>query len=103
VNTIISGILLSSKTTMLLTTASRLLTTTARRTTVTKLSQRGFAIAASSQIQSASTAARGEQLNSTSNLAWMAAALAMGSAVAFDQKADCCGIAGVVGAKGDAR
>jgi hypothetical protein len=89
---------------MLLTNATRLLTTTARRSAITKLSQRGLAVAASTQIQSASSPRYSNTNHATMNLGWIAAAAAMaGTAVAMDEKADCCGIAGVVGAKGDAR
>jgi hypothetical protein len=91
---------------MLLTNANRLLFTAARRSVVTKLSQRGFAVAATTQIQSASRVENLDNAGSQANLGWLAAAAAMAGATAVsleDQKADCCGIAGVVGAKGDAR
>lgn len=86
---------------MLLSKATRLLTTTARRSAITKLSSRSVA-AVSTTLPSS----RGENLyqGTTGNLGWIAAAAAMAGAAAMrDDKADCCGIAGVVGAKGDAR
>lgn len=90
---------------MLLINATRILTSTARRSAITKLSQRGLAVAASTQIQSASSPRYSNTNHATMNLGWIAAAAAAmaGTAVAMDEKADCCGIAGVVGAKGDAR
>lgn len=87
---------------MLLTHANRILFTTARRSAF-HLSQRTFAAATASQIQSASPR---EHIYQQSNLAWLAAAAGVVGATALTlekNKADCCGIAGVVGAKGDAR
>ena len=86
---------------MLLSKATRLLTTTARRSAITKLPSRSVAVVSTNLPSS-----RGENLykGNSGNLGWIAAAAAMaGAATMKDEKADCCGIAGVVGAKGDAR
>jgi len=95
---------------------SRVLSTAARRAPIAaansaKMSQRGFAIAASQQLQQTSHF-NNYQSNSNVNstrvnglLAAAAAAAAVGTSalVGNNDKADCCGIAGVVGASGDAR
>ena len=69
-----------------------------------KLSQRGFAVSASQQIVN-----QQQNINdSSSRMHGMLAAAAAAAGVTMmgndnRQTADCCGIAGVVGAKGDAR
>lgn len=89
---------------MLLSNATRQLLTITTRRTVSKVSHRGFAVAATQQIHSKFQGS--ENLQKGSKLGWLAAtAAAAGAAVAVEDrnKTDCCGIAGVVGAKGDAR
>lgn len=90
---------------MLLTNATRILTNQARRNAIAKLSSRTFAVAASTQLQSAPSVVVASRENlGSSNLGWLAAAAAVAGLVATkDEKVDCCGIAGVVGKKGDAR
>ena len=80
---------------------SRAISTAARRapTVTTSVSQRGFAVAATQQIQNTENATSS---NSRALLA-AAAAAAGASAIVANDKADCCGIAGVVGGSGDAR
>lgn len=85
---------------------SRALSTVARRapsaTSAAKVSQRGFAVAATQQIQNNHS----ENVASSRVGGLLAAAAAAAGASAImsnDTKADCCGIAGVVGASGDAR
>jgi len=80
---------------------SRAISTAARRapTVTTSVSQRGFAVAATQQIQNTENGS-----NSRALLAAAAAAAGASAIVANDtNKADCCGIAGVVGGSGDAR
>eukprot|EP00579_Thalassiosira_antarctica_P005713 CAMPEP_0201882656 /NCGR_PEP_ID=MMETSP0902-20130614/14330_1 /ASSEMBLY_ACC=CAM_ASM_000551 /TAXON_ID=420261 /ORGANISM="Thalassiosira antarctica, Strain CCMP982" /LENGTH=702 /DNA_ID=CAMNT_0048411235 /DNA_START=93 /DNA_END=2201 /DNA_ORIENTATION=- len=85
---------------------SRVLSTAARRAPASsayiaaKMSRRGFAVAASQQIQH-----QGENANSSrvGGLLAAAAAAAGASAILANDRADCCGIAGVVGGTGDAR
>lgn len=84
---------------------SRVLSTAAKRapTTASKISQRGFAVAATQQAQSHSN---NQQTTSDSRLVggvFAAAAAASALAASNTEKADCCGIAGVVGGSGDAR
>lgn len=85
---------------------SRALSTVARRApsaaSAAKVSQRGFAVAATQQIQNNHS----ENVASSRVGGLLAAAAAAAGASAImsnDTKADCCGIAGVVGASGDAR
>jgi hypothetical protein len=86
---------------------SRVLSIPARRAPVAKssvvanLSHRGFAVAACQQLNNA----RNESATSPHVGALLAAAAAaMGaSAVLGKDRAECCGIAGVVGGSGDAR
>jgi hypothetical protein len=70
-----------------------------------KLSQRGFAVAASQQV--ASQWHHGSENHGYSTrvggLLAAAAAVVGASAIASNDRADCCGIAGVVGGSGDAR
>ena len=71
----------------------------------TKLSQRGFAVSASQQIVNQK---QNNTNDSSSRMQGMLAAAAAAAGVTMmrnenRQTADCCGIAGVVGAKGDAR
>jgi len=91
---------------------SRVISTIARRSTSlaivksgsTKLSQRGFAVSASQQIVN-----QQQNINDSSSRmhgVLAAAAAAAGVTIMGNENrktADCCGIAGVVGAKGDAR
>ena len=91
---------------------SRVISTIARRSTSlhvlksgsVKLSQRGFAVSASQQIVN-----QQQNINDSSfRMQGMLAAAAVAAGVTMmgnenRQTADCCGIAGVVGAKGDAR
>ena len=91
---------------------SHVLSTIARRSTSlhvlksgsVKLSQRGFAVSASQQIVN-----QQQNINDSSfRMQGMLAAAAVAAGVTMmgnenRQTADCCGIAGVVGAKGDAR
>lgn len=88
---------------------SRVLSTAAKRAPTTaavaasKISQRGFAVAATQQAQSHSN---NQQTTSDSRLVggvFAAAAAASALAASNAEKADCCGIAGVVGGSGDAR
>ena len=84
---------------------SRVLSTAAKRaptTAASKISQRGFAVAATQQAQSHSNS---QQTTSDSRLVGgvFAAAAAASALAANTEKADCCGIAGVVGGSGDAR
>ena len=80
-------------------------------TATSRMSQRGFAIAATQQIQSRvqyryngeHASGSGSSLRVGGLLAAAAAAAAGASAMAMNDRADCCGIAGVVGASGDAR
>ena len=84
----------------------RVLSTAAKRApsaiAASKVSQRGFAIAATQQ------AAQNQQQSQTDShhrVGGLLAAAAAASAFAASnqEKADCCGIAGVVGGSGDAR
>lgn len=91
---------------------SHVLSTIARRSTSlaivksgsVKLSQRGFAVSASQQIVN-----QQQNINDSSfRMQGMLAAAAVAAGVTMmgndnRQTADCCGIAGVVGATGDAR
>ena len=83
---------------------SRVLSTAAKRapTTASKISQRGFAVAATQQAQSHSN---NHQTSDSRLVGGVFAAAAAASALAASntEKADCCGIAGVVGGSGDAR
>ena len=91
---------------------SRVISTVARRSTSlavlksgsVKLSQRGFAVSASQQIVNQQQNINDSSFRMHSVLA--AAAAAAGVTMMGNdnrQTADCCGIAGVVGATGDAR
>jgi len=96
---------------------SRVLSTAARqasirsaasRSVVNKLSpQRGFAVAASQQLQNNYQGAENANNSSRVHGLLAAAAAAAGMTAMANQKndrtAECCGIAGVVGATGDAR
>lgn len=79
-------------------------------TATSRMSQRGFAIAATQQIQSrVQYRYNGEHASGSGSslrvggLLAAAAAAAGASAMAMNDRAECCGIAGVVGASGDAR
>jgi hypothetical protein len=83
---------------------SRVLSTAAKRApsaiVTSKISQRGFAVAATQQAQYQ------QQSQSDSHLlvgGVLAAAAAASALAASNEKADCCGIAGVVGGSPDAR
>lgn len=93
---------------------SRVLSTAARQASIRsaasgsvgKLSQRGFAVAASQQLQSNQGAENANNSSRVHGLLAAAAAAAGMTAIANeknDRTAECCGIAGVVGASGDAR
>jgi len=91
---------------------SRILSTSARRastitagSSTTKLSQRGFAIAATQQFNNQQQQSAEYVNNSRALLAAAAGAAAGMTAMLGNdhQTADCCGIAGVVGSQGDAR
>ena len=97
---------------------SRVLSTAARRASirsaagsrsVNKLSpQRGFAVAASQQLQNNNQGAENSNNSSARVHGLLAAAAAAAGMMAManqknDRTAECCGIAGVVGATGDAR
>ena len=84
----------------------RVLSTAAKRApsaiAASKVSQRGFAIAATQQ---AAQSQQQSQSDSHHRVGGILAAAAAASAFAASnqEKADCCGIAGVVGGSGDAR
>jgi len=65
-----------------------------------KMSQRGLAVAASQQVQCQAENANSARMG---GLLALAAAAAGASAAVANDRADCCGIAGVVGGTGDAR
>lgn len=85
----------------------RVLSTAAKRApsaiAASKVSQRGFAIAATQQ--AAQNQQQQSQSDSHHRVGGLLAAAAAASAFAASnqEKADCCGIAGVVGGSGDAR
>lgn len=84
----------------------RVLSTAAKRApsaiAASKVSQRGFAIAATQQAAQNQQQSQSDSHHRVGGLL-AAAAAASAFAASNQEKADCCGIAGVVGGSGDAR